>query len=107
MPGRRRSTSWIRRTHALLGVISACNLLLLISTGLLLQHVTSLRLDEDSISRRILLSAYRPQDVHDAVRAHIVLADVHSGRILCTVGALILDAISVAWLVVSATGLVM
>jgi uncharacterized iron-regulated membrane protein len=105
--GRRGSKAWIRRTHALLGVISACNLLLLISTGLLLQHATALHLDEHNISRLLLPSSYRPQDWDFGVRADIVVADLHSGRILGTIGALALDAITLAWLVMLVTGLLM
>jgi hypothetical protein len=104
---RRVSTSWIRRTHALLGVISACNLLLLISTGLLLQHAALFRLDEHTITRRLLPSAYRPQDGDSGVRADILITDLHSGRIFGTAGALVLDVITLAWLIMLATGLVM
>ena len=104
---RRNTNAWVRRTHAWLGVISACNLLLLITTGLLLQHASALHLDEHSISRRLLPAAYRPQDGDSGVRADIVITDLHSGRIIGTVGALILDAITVTWLVMLATGLVM
>ena len=106
-PGRRGSPAWVRRTHALLGVISACNLLLLIGTGLLLQHAALFRLDEHTVTRRLLPSAYRPQDGDSGVRADIVITDVHSGRIFGTAGALILDGITLAWLTMLVTGLVM
>ncbi len=106
-PGQRGSRSWVRKTHALLGVISACNLLLLIGTGLLLQHATLFRLDDHVVSRRLLPSSYRPQDGDSGVRADIVITDVHSGRILGIAGALVLDVITLAWLTMLATGLVM
>jgi hypothetical protein len=99
--------SWIRRTHAVLGLISACNLLILVCTGLLLQHATLFRLDERAITRRLLPSGYRPQDGEREVRADIVVADLHSGRLFGTVGRLVLDAATFAWLIMLTTGLVM
>ena len=36
-----------------------------------------------------------------------MITDVHSGRIFGTVGALVLDVITLAWLMMLATGLVM
>ncbi len=107
-PHRKRNRRpWVRRTHALLGAISALNLLLLITTGLVLQHVSLLHLDEHLISRKILPPRYRPQDGGDGVRADIVIADLHSGRILGTTGALLLDAITLLWLTMLTTGLLM
>src|SRR6266481_9868898 len=103
--GRRRP--WVRRLHAILGLISAFNLLVLISTGFLLQHSTLLRLDERMLTRKILPNAYRPQDGGRGVRADIVVADLHSGRLFGVAGALALDLITLAWLVMLATGLVM
>jgi hypothetical protein len=96
----------VRRTHALLGLISACNLFLLITTGLLLQHVTLLRLDERTVSRKLLPPGYRQLDGDNGVRADIVVADLHSGRMLGVAGAVLLDTITFAWLVMLATGLV-
>ena len=101
-----RST-WIRRTHALLGLISALNLLVLIGTGLVLQHAALLRLDERSVSRRLLPSGYRPQDGDAEVRADIVITDLHSGRLFGTSGRLFLDVVTLLWLVMLTTGLVM
>jgi len=103
--GRRRP--WVRRLHAILGLISSFNLLVLISTGFLLQHSTLLRLDERMLTRMILPDGYRPQDGGRGVRADIVVADLHSGRLFGVVGALALDIITLAWLVMLATGLVM
>jgi uncharacterized iron-regulated membrane protein len=99
--------AWTRRLHALLGVVSALNLLLLIGTGFLLQHRDLLRLDERNVSRRILPSSYRPEDPGRGVRADIVVTDLHSGRLFGTVGTLILDALTLTWLVMLATGLTM
>ncbi len=61
-----RRRPWSRRVHAVLGIISALNLFVLITTGFLLQHSTLLKLDERSLTRKILPSGYRPQDVGDA-----------------------------------------
>jgi hypothetical protein len=54
VPRRNRGKIWLRRTHGLLGVVSAFNLFVLISTGFLLQHMALLRLDERVVSRRLL-----------------------------------------------------
>lgn len=105
MKSRRRL--WVRRVHAILGLISAVNLFVLISTGFLLQHGTLLRLDERTLTRRILPPGYRLQDGGSGVRADIVLADLHSGRLFGVAGALVLDVITLAWLVMLATGLVL
>jgi uncharacterized iron-regulated membrane protein len=103
----RRRRPWVRRLHAILGLISAFNLLVLISTGFLLQHSTLLRLDERMLTRKILPEGYRPQDGGSGVRADIVVADLHSGRLFGVAGALALDIITLAWLVTLTTGLVM
>jgi hypothetical protein len=102
----RRSTT-IRRVHALLGAISALNLLLLISTGLLLQHMNALRLDERIVRRTFLPGSYRPLDGPEGVRADIVITDLHSGRIVGRVGTAILDVITLGWLILLSTGLFM
>jgi uncharacterized iron-regulated membrane protein len=104
-PGQRRY--WPRRLHAILGLISAFNLFLLISTGLLLQHRELLRLDERNVSRRILPPSYRPDDPGRKVRADIVVTDLHSGRLLGTLGTLLLDAVTLIWLIILASGLAM
>jgi len=102
-----RNGKWARRTHAFLGVVSALNLMLLITTGFLLQHVTLLKLDEKTVSRRILPASYRPQDGQEGVRADIFVTDLHSGRLLGTPGTILLDAITLAWMTLLLTGLVM
>src|SRR6266481_7617692 len=102
-----RRRPWSRRVHAVLGIISALNLFVLITTGFLLQHSTLLRLDERMLTRKMLPAGYRPQDGGSGVRADIVVADLHSGRLFGVAGALALDIITLAWLVMLATGLVM
>jgi hypothetical protein len=99
--------SWVRRLHALFGLVSALNLFVLISTGFLLQHRETLRLDEHSISRRFLPSSYRTEDPGSVVRADIVVTDLHSGRLYGTSGSLVLDTVTILWLVMLLTGLVM
>jgi hypothetical protein len=103
----RRNGSWARRAHAFLGVVSAFNLLLLISTGFLLQHASLLQLDEKIVPRGILPASYRPQDGLNGVRADIFVTDLHSGRLFGTAGALVLDGITLIWLTLLATGLLM
>jgi uncharacterized iron-regulated membrane protein len=102
-----RRRSWTRRLHAFLGLVSSLNLVLLISTGFLLQHRDLLRLDERNVSRRVLPSSYRPEDPGLTVRADIVVTDLHSGRLFGTVGTLVLDAITLIWVLMLTTGLTM
>src|SRR5579859_3034257 len=102
-----KNGKWVRKVHAFLGIVSALNLFVLISTGLLLQHVALLKLDEKTISRRILPSSYRPQDGQEGVRADIFVTDLHSGRLLGTAGTILLDAITFAWMALLLTGLIM
>jgi hypothetical protein len=93
--------------HAFMGIVSAFNLMLLISTGFLLQHASLLRLDEKMVTRKVLPPFYRPQDGNSGVRADIVVTDLHSGRLLGAAGTLTLDVLTLAWLILLATGLVM
>jgi len=79
----------------------------LITSGLLLQHASRLRLDERRVSREILPSAYRPQDGANGVRADIFVTDLHSGRLFGTAGLILLDGITLAWMTLLLTGLVM
>jgi len=102
-----KNGKWARRVHAFLGLVSALNLFVLIATGLLLQHSTLLKLDEKTISRRLLPTCYRPLDGQGGVRADIFVTDLHSGRLLGTTGTILLDAITLAWITLLLTGLVM
>ena len=102
-----RNGKWTRKVHAFLGIISALNLFVLITTGFLLQHASLLRLDEKTVSRAILPRSYRPQDGENGVRADIFVTDLHSGRLLGTAGTLLLDGVTLAWLTLLLTGLVM
>ncbi len=102
-----RNGKWTRKVHAFLGIVSALNLFVLITTGFLLQHASVLRLDEKTISRGILPRSYRPQDGESGVRADIFVTDLHSGRLLGTAGTLLLDGITLAWMTLLITGLVM
>jgi hypothetical protein len=98
---------WTRRIHAFLGIVSAANLFVLITTGFLLQHASLLKLDEKTVSRAVLPRSYRPQDGESGVRADIFVTDLHSGRLFGTTGMLLLDGITLAWLTLLITGLVM
>jgi hypothetical protein len=100
-------SAWLRRLHAFVGIVSSLNLLLLIGSGLLLQHASLLRLDEKTVSRRVLPGSYRPQDGKAGVRADIFVTDLHSGRLLGTAGTVLLDVVTLAWLTLLLTGLVM
>ena len=99
--------AWLRRLHSLVGIVSSLNLLLLIGSGLLLQHGSLLRLDEKTVSRGFLPGSYRPQDGEAGVRADIFVTDLHSGRLLGSAGTVLLDVVTLAWLTLLLTGLVM
>lgn len=98
---------WLRRLHALVGIVSSLNLLLLIATGMLLQHASLLHLDEKTVSRTVLPKSYRPQDGEAGVRADIFVTDLHSGRLLGATGTIVLDVVTIGWLVLLLTGVVM
>jgi uncharacterized iron-regulated membrane protein len=93
----------IRRLHTWIGILGGMNLLLIVSTGLLIQHRDIFGLESRYVSRRFLPSGYRPTDGGE-VRSDIVVTDLHSGRILGATGAGILDAVTVGWFVLFMTG---
>lgn len=99
--------TWSRRLHALVGIVSSVNLLVLIASGMLLQHASLFRLDEKTVSRTVLPRAYRPQDGEAGVRADIFVTDLHSGRLLGTTGTVLLDVLTLGWLTLLLTGVVM
>lgn len=99
--------AWSRRLHGLIGVVSSLNLLILIGSGMLLQHASLLRLDEKTVSRAVLPKSYRPQDGDAGVRADIFVTDLHSGRLLGTAGTVALDVVTIGWLALLLTGVVM
>jgi len=110
MPGNSkngRNGKLTRRIHAFLGIVSALNLFVLITTGFLLQHASLLRLDERTVSRAVLPRSYRPQDGESGVRADIFVTDLHSGRLIGTAGTLLLDGLTLVWITLLITGLVM
>lgn len=102
----KRNNVLLRRLHAWVGILASLNLLLLIITGLLIQHRDLFRLENTYVSRRFLPSGYRSNDGPE-VRSDIVVTDLHSGRILGPSGTAILDVITVGWFVLLATGAVM
>lgn len=97
----------LRRMHSLIGIVSTLNILLLITTGFMIQHREELKLENRIVSRQFLPNSYRPMDGEDGVRGDIVVTDLHSGRLLGKRGTLILDAMTVAWLVLVITGVLM
>ncbi len=97
----------LRRIHATVGIVSTLNVLLLITTGLLIQNREELGLEDRYVSRRFLPSGYRPHDDPTAVRSDIVLTDLHSGRVLGRPGVLLVDGLSLAWVALAITGVVM
>ena len=97
----------MRRVHALLGIVSSLNLMILLITGLLIQHRDTFVLDEHTISRILLPASYRPDDGPDGVRADIVITDLHSGRLFGKKGLLILDVVTIAWAVLLLSGVFM
>lgn len=101
------SRNWMRNVHAVVAAVLSLNLLLILVTGFLIQHRDALKLDERTISRKYLPGNYRSQDGPGGVRADIVVTDLHSGRMFGPRGALLIDAVTVGWLVMLMTGLVL
>jgi hypothetical protein len=97
----------LRRMHSLIGIVSTLNILLLITTGFMIQHREELKLENRSVARKFLPNSYRPMDGEDGVRGDIVVTDLHSGRLLGKRGTLILDSLTVAWLLLVITGVLM
>jgi uncharacterized iron-regulated membrane protein len=87
------------------GVLAGLNLFVLITTGLLMQCRERLRLEEKYVSRRFLPGSYRPNDGPE-VRSDIVVTDVHSGKIFGQTGMLIVNGMTLAWLTLLVSGLV-
>lgn len=97
----------LRRMHSLIGIVSSLNLLLLITTGFMIQHREELKLENRTVARRFLPETYRPMDGDQGVRGDIVVTDLHSGRLLGKRGTLIVDGLTVAWLVLLISGVLM
>lgn len=95
----------LRRGHSITGLILCCNLLLIVLTGLMVQHRDLLKLEDHYVSRRVLPSAYRPADGVE-VRMDIVVTDLHSGRIFGRWGTVAVDLIAGAALLLALSGVV-
>lgn len=96
----------MRRAHALAGIVLSLNMLLIVLSGFLLQHVDTFRLDERTVGRGLLPADYRPQD-GAAVRADIAVADLHSGRVLGPAGRRIVDGLALGWFLLLLSGVVL
>jgi hypothetical protein len=97
----------LRRMHSVIGIVSTLNILLLISTGFMIQHREELNLENRNVERRFLPNSYRPMDGGQGVRGDIVVTDLHSGRLLGKRGTLLVDGLTVAWLVLVVSGVLM
>jgi hypothetical protein len=98
---------WLRKLHAIAGLALTFNMLVIVVTGIMVQHRESFHLDGRMISRHLLPGDYRPQDGPEGVRADIVITDLHSGRILGPTGALIVDVLAVGWFLLLLSGVVL
>ncbi len=94
----------LRAVHAWIGLLASLNLLVIITTGFVIQQRDRFDLQDRYVSRRWLPSGYRPDD-GPAVRSDIVVTDLHSGRVFGEAGSLILDVTTLAWSVLLVTGL--
>jgi hypothetical protein len=99
------SKTWLRRLHAIIGVVSSVNLLLMLASGLLMQHRETFGLEDQLVSRTFLPAAYRASDGTDGVRADIVVTDLHSGRLFGPIGLLMLDIVTLFWAVLLLSGI--
>jgi uncharacterized iron-regulated membrane protein len=103
---RRRLLRFIRKLHIWVGLSSALYFMLIAATGVLINHREGLRLEERAVSRSWLPGGYRPQD-GAAVRADIVVTDLHSGLIFGKVGAPVLDFVAAVWFISIISGVSM
>lgn len=106
-----RSNGWIsravRRFHFCLGAVLTINFVVLVVTGLLIQHRTFFRLEERTISRAWLPGGYRAGDPGSEIRADIVITDLHSGKLFGPKGPLVVDAAAGGLLLMIASGYIM
>lgn len=101
----RGRSRWVRKIHLVIGLVCTLNFMMLLVSGFLIQHREAFRLEERMVGRSWLPSGYRPADPDSAVRADIVLTDLHSGRLFGRYGTLLVDAMTVAWFLMIATGI--
>jgi hypothetical protein len=99
------SKTWLRRLHAIIGILSSLNLLMMLASGLLMQHRETFGLEDRVISRTFLPASYRINDGTEGVRADIVVTDLHSGRIFGPIGLIALDVITLSWAVLLLSGI--
>ena len=104
-PGRRRNASqWLRRVHFWMGVAFTANFLVILLTGLMVQHRSWFGLEAKTVGRRWLPTAYRMEDTDSEIRADIVVTDLHSGKLFGPKGPLVVDAAAAAWLLMMISG---
>lgn len=78
--------------------------LVILVTGLMVEHRQLFSLEERTISRRWLPAGYRPQDPETRIRGDIVVTDLHSGRVFGPKGPLLVDGAALAWLLMMLSG---
>src|SRR5262249_5673399 len=101
---RTRASQALRKFHLWLGITFTINFLLLLLTGVMVQHRGLLGLEARTVSRRWLPAGYRPQDPDSEIRPDIVLTDLHSGRLFGPRGPLVVDGAAVAWILMMCSG---
>lgn len=94
----------LRKLHLWTGILCTPAFVLLLATGLLVQHREAFGLERRTVSRKWLPAGYRPQDPDTEIRADIVLTDLHSGRIFGARGPLLVDSAAAGWLLMMASG---
>lgn len=104
MSFRRRLLRVVRRLHLYLGLSAALYFMLIAATGVALNHRQGFGLEDRYISRNWLPASYRLQD-GDAVRADIVIGDLHSGLIFGRVGGPIMDVVATVWFLSLVSGI--
>lgn len=102
-----RPAQLLRRLHLWAGAILTLNFILLVITGLCVQHRDWLQLEGRTVSRTWLPSGYRPHDPETEIRADIVLTDLHSGRLFGAWGPLMVDLAAAGFLFMIASGFIM
>lgn len=97
---------WFQRIHVITGLAAALFLLLIATTGMLINHQESLGLLDVEVNDKYLPSYYRADVRTGATRLNIIITDLHSGRILGARGNLFGDLMGVLLLISAFSGTV-
>ncbi len=101
---RQRANFW-RSVHLGAGLIFAVWLLMMAGTGVLINHQADWGLDEMEVSNSYLPGQYATEYSPEATRAHIIVADLHSGNFFWGLGSYITDLVALMVLISVLSGI--